>query len=99
MTTSQDENGAAQADADTEVAELRKTLETPIGRDEAKKEFAEIDVLKAQLRVARQRTLYEITQLQLKVNAIDEQLLAADMQSAIVFRRALNNDPAEPAQE
>jgi len=74
-----------------EIARLEATLKTPITKEEADKEFADSEVLRAQLHVARQRTMAEITQLQLKINAIDEQLLVVDLNRAVTYRRALNN--------
>lgn len=84
------EENNPEAESSAEDQQLAELLKTPLTKEEAAKEFADADVLKAQLRVARQRTMYEITQLQLKVAAIDEQLLVADMGTAVTYRRALN---------
>lgn len=89
MTGKEETNHEASIES-AEARQLAEMLKTPLSKDEAAKKFADSDVLKAQLRIARQRTMYEITQLQLKIAAIDEQLLVAEMDSAVTYRRALN---------
>ena len=82
---------AAQAAAD---AEFQKMLSTPLSREDAEKELADIDVKKMQLAVVRQKWAAQITQIQLNLANLDEQALSLDMAKAMVFRRALNKPTA-----
>jgi len=86
-----EEPGTAAEQA--EMDRLEQLLKEPLSKEEAAKEFADMDVLRAKLAVARQRTLFEIKQLELKLNSIDEQLMLADMNKAVTYRRALNIAP------
>lgn len=69
---------------------LEELLATPLSEDEARKVFAEQDIRRAQLGVVRQKWVAQITKLQLQVTAIDEELLALDLDRAVAFRRTLN---------
>ena len=82
---------AAQAAADVE---FQKMLSTPLPREDAEKELADIDVKKMQLAVVRQKWSAQITQIQLNLANLDEQALSLDMAKAMVFRRALNKPTA-----
>ena len=89
----------AQADARAEAQakaaeEFRKELETPIGKEEAEKAFAEIDLRLAQLSVQRIRAVGQATQAQQLVNQIDEQIGIAQIERQVIYRRVLN--VAEP---
>ena len=70
-------------------AEFQKTLQTPIGKDEAEKAFADIDVQRMRLLVVRQKWQAQATQMTLRLQALDEQLTALDLERAVVFRRSL----------
>lgn len=78
---------AAQEKAD---AEFDKLLNTPMTKDEAEIALADIDIKKMQLAVIRQKWMAQITQTQLNIAALDEQMLSLDMERAMVFRRTLN---------
>ena len=69
---------------------LEELLATPLSEDEARKLFADQDVRRAQLGIIRQKWTAQITQLQLQVTALDEELLALDLDRAVAFRRTLN---------
>lgn len=73
---------------------LEELLATPLSEDEARKLFADQDVRRAQLGIVRQKWTAQITQLQLQVTALDEELLALELDRAVAFRRTLNT-PAE----
>ena len=70
-------------------AEFQKTLQTPISKDEAEKAFADIDVQRMRLLVVRQKWQAQATQMTLRLQALDEQLTALDLDRAVVFRRSL----------
>lgn len=89
----QDQDNAA-ADAATKAdEELRKACEAPMTREEAEKAIAEIDVERCKLSIVRQKWMAQERQIQLNLAALDEQLLALDMDRAVVFRRTLNKVP------
>lgn len=70
-------------------AEFQKTLQTPISREDAEKAFADIDVQRMRLLVVRQKWQAQATQLNLRLQALDERLTALDLERAVVFRRSL----------
>ena len=81
----------AQADARAKAEEeFRKELETPIGKEEAEKAFAENDLRLAQLSVQRIRAVGQATQAQQLVNQIDEQIGIAQIERQVIYRRVLN---------
>ena len=85
----------AQAEADAQFAKL---LKTPITKEEAEKVLAENDVKKMQLMVIRQKWQAQVTQIQMNIAALDEQIYTLDMERAVVFRRSLNSpDPSAEA--
>lgn len=87
----QAEKAKKAAEAQAKAAEeFRKELETPIGKDEAEKAFAEIDLRLAQLSVQRIRAVGQATQAQQLVNQIDEQIGIAQIERQVIYRRALN---------
>lgn len=70
--------------------DLEAFLKTPLSEEDARKVFAEQDIRRAQLGIVRQKWVAQITKLQLQVTAIDEELLALDLDRAVAFRRTLN---------
>lgn len=80
----------AKATADAKFEDL---LNTPISKEEAEKALADNDVKKMQLMIIRQKWNAQITQTQLNLSALDEQILALDMERAMIFRRSLNKEP------
>ena len=79
----------AQAEAD---AQFEALLNTPITKEEAELKLADNDVKKMQLMIVRQKWQAQITQTQLNIAALDEQMLALDMERAMIFRRSLNKE-------
>lgn len=69
---------------------LEELLATPLSEEEARKLFADQDVRRAQLGIVRQKWTAQITQLQLQITALDEELLAIELDRAVAFRRTLN---------
>ena len=84
----------AMAEADRKLAE---TLQTPIIKEEAERALADIDVDRAKLSIIRQKWSAQATQYQLQLAALDERLLAMDLDRAVIFRRLLNSAPQEAA--
>lgn len=70
-------------------AELQKALQTPISREEAEQAFADIDVRRMQLLIIRQKWQAQVAQINLQLQALDEQLTALDLDKAVIFRRSL----------
>ena len=95
----QDQDNVAADEATKAEEELRKACETPMTREEAEKAIAEIDVERCKLSIVRQKWVAQERQLQLNLAALDEQLLALDMDRAVVFRRTLNKAPAGEEQK
>lgn len=79
----------AQAEAD---AQFEALLNTPITKEDAELKLADNDVKKMQLMIVRQKWQAQITQTQLNIAALDEQMLALDMERAMIFRRSLNKE-------
>ena len=74
-------------------AEFQRTLQTPISREDAGKAFADIDVNRMRLLVVRQKWQAQMSQMTLRLQALDEQLTALDLERAVVFRRTLIGQP------
>lgn len=74
-----------------EQAKLEELLETPLSEEEARKVFSEQDIRRAQLGIIRQKWTAQITQLQLQIASLDQELLAIELDRAVAFRRTLNN--------
>ena len=70
-------------------ARFQETLRTPISREDAEKAFADIDVQRMRLLVVRQKWQAQVSQMNLRLPALDEQLTALDLERAVVFRRSL----------
>lgn len=88
---------AAREQQEKAQAELERIINTPITQDEAKKQIADFEVNRAQLRIIRQKWATQATQLRLqlaelesRMSAVDERLLSIDMECSVVFRRTLN---------
>lgn len=86
---------APDKDVEEKFAEL---IASPISKEEADKAFAEIDIKRTQLAIVRQKWLsqvealrQQITQIQQRISLLDEDLLAVELDRAVVFRRALNS--------
>jgi len=92
-----DENvkGNAAAPKQDPEEQLRRELATPISQEDAAKAFADIDVERMKLLVVRQKWSAQMSQMQLRINALDEQLTALDLDRAVVFRRTLVQPEAE----
>lgn len=99
-----DKNAAQEAEKQKkEAAErLQALIATPITPEDAKKQIADIEVNRAQLRIIRQKWQAQASQLQLqimdinaRIEAVDERLLALDMEGAVIFRRTLNEAKKE----
>lgn len=93
------EDVSSEQDRDKEIeAKFAELIASPISKEEADKTFAEIDIKRTQLAIIRQKWLsqvealrQQITQVQQKISMLDEDLLAIELDRAVVFRRALNN--------
>ena len=84
---------ASQAKAD---AEFQKLIETPLSKEDAEKELSDNDINRMQLMTVRQKWQTQITQLQLQISSLDEQLHALEMERAVIFRRTLNKAGEQP---
>ena len=82
-----------------EEAEFQKVLQTPVSREDAEKAFADIDVQRMRLLVVRQKWQAQVSQMNLRLQALDEQLTALDLERAVVFRRSLIAPAIAPAKE
>lgn len=71
------------------VAKLEELLKTPLSREEAEKTFSDIEVRRAQLAIIRQKWSAQLTQMQLQIADLDQELLALDLDRAVAFRRTL----------
>ena len=90
--------GNQEAEAEAEAAameQLQKLLSTPLSREGAEQVFADIDVRRAELMVIRQKWSTELTQKQLELAALDEQLYALELDKAVAFKRTLIKKPEE----
>lgn len=86
-----------QSSQEDAVAKLEALLKTPLSRDDAEKTFADIEIRRAQLAIIRQKWSAQLTQMQLQIADLDQELLALDLDRAVAFRRTLV--PAESKQE
>ena len=69
---------------------INKLLETPLSKEEAERMYADIDVKRAQLSIIRVKWTAQLTQIQLQLASLDEQLYALELDRAVAFRRTLN---------
>ena len=79
----------AREEADAKFQEL---INAPLSREDAEKELANNDINRMQLMTVRQKWQTQITQLQLQISNLDEQLHALEMERAVIFRRTLNKE-------
>lgn len=77
----------AREEADAKFQEL---INSPLSKEDAEKELANNDINRMQLMTVRQKWQTQITQLQLQISNLDEQLHALEMERAVIFRRTLN---------
>ena len=80
-------------DADAKFQEL---INSPLSKEDAEKELANNDINRMQLMTIRQKWQTQITQLQLQISNLDEQLHALEMERAVIFRRTLNKEDKKP---
>ena len=80
-------------DADAKFQEL---INSPLSKEDAEKELANNDINRLQLMTVRQKWQTQITQLQLQISNLDEQLHALEMERAVIFRRTLNKEGEKP---
>ena len=83
----------AREEADAKFQEL---INSPLSKEDAEKELANNDINRLQLMTVRQKWQTQITQLQLQISNLDEQLHALEMERAVIFRRTLNNEGEKP---
>lgn len=79
----------AREEADAKFQEL---INSPLSKEDAEKELANNDINRMQLMTVRQKWQTQITQLQLQISNLDEQLHALEMERAVIFRRTLNKE-------
>ena len=84
----------AREEADAKFQEL---INSPLSKEDAEKELANNDINRMQLMTVRQKWQTQITQLQLQISNLDEQLHALEMERAVIFRRTLNKGGEKPA--
>lgn len=84
----------AREEADAKFQEL---INSPLSKEDAEKELANNDINRMQLMTVRQKWQTQITQLQLQISNLDEQLHALEMERAVIFRRTLNKEGEKPA--
>ena len=78
-------------------AKFQELINSPLSREDAEKELANNDINRMQLMTVRQKWQTQITQLQLQISNLDEQLHALEMERAVIFRRTLNKEGEKPA--
>lgn len=83
----------AREEADAKFQEL---INSPLSKEDAEKELANNDINRMQLMTVRQKWQTQITQLQLQISNLDEQLHALEMERAVIFRRTLNKEGVKP---
>ena len=83
----------AREEADAKFQEL---ITSPLSKEDAEKELANNDINRMQLMTVRQKWQTQITQLQLQISNLDEQLHALEMERAVIFRRTLNKEGEKP---
>ena len=79
----------AREEADAKFQEL---INSPLSKEDAEKALANNDINRMQLMTVRQKWQTQITQLQLQISNLDEQLHALEMERAVIFRRTLNKE-------
>lgn len=84
----------AREEADAKFQEL---INSPLSKEDAEKELANNDINRMQLMTVRQKWQTQITQLQLQISNLDEQMHALEMERAVIFRRTLNKEGEKPA--
>ena len=83
----------AREEADAKFQEL---INSPLSKEDAEKELANNDINRMQLMTVRQKWQTQITQLQLQISNLDEQLHALEMERAGICRRTLNKEGEKP---
>ena len=83
----------AREEADAKFQEL---INSPLSKEDAEKELANNDINRMQLMTVRQKWQTQITQLQLQISNLDEQMHALEMERAVIFRRTLNKEGEKP---
>ena len=73
-------------------ARFNKLINTPLTKEDAERDLANNDINRMQLMTVRQKWQTQITQLQLQISNLDEQLHALEMERAVIFRRTLNKE-------
>ena len=73
-------------------AKFQELINSPLSKEDAEKELANNDINRLQLMTVRQKWQTQITQLQLQISNLDEQLHALEMERAVIFRRTLNKE-------
>lgn len=76
-------------------AKFQELINSPLSKEDAEKELADNDINRMQLMTVRQKWQTQITQLQLQISNLDEQLHALEMERAVIFRRTLNKGDAK----
>lgn len=77
-------------------AKFQELINSPLSKEDAEKELANNDINRMQLMTVRQKWQTQITQLQLQISNLDEQLHALEMERAVIFRRTLNKEGEKP---
>lgn len=77
-------------------AKFQELINSPLSKEDAEKELANNDINRIQLMTVRQKWQTQITQLQLQISNLDEQLHALEMERAVIFRRTLNKEGEKP---
>lgn len=77
-------------------AKFQELINSPLSKEDAEKELANNDINRLQLMTVRQKWQTQITQLQLQISNLDEQLHALEMERAVIFRRTLNKEGEKP---
>lgn len=113
MGEAKDRENAAKAAAEAaakEQKELQDLLNTPLTKEEAEKAFADADVNRAQILVARQKLISRqdahrlalaeaqraVAEDQRLIDECDESLASISLARNIIYRRALNPVAAKP---
>lgn len=87
--TAMGEVQGGQPSQEDEVAKLEALLKTPLSKEEAEKIFSDIEIRRAQLAIIRQKWSAQLTQMQLQIADLDQELLALELDRAVAFRRTL----------
>ena len=93
MDTDKVKQQKALEEADAKFQEL---INSPLSKEDAEKELANNDINRMQLMTVRQKWQTQITQLQLQISNLDEQMHALEMERAVIFRRTLNKGGEKP---